>query len=624
MLFAVEIASLTQQKETFELSSHRTKGFTIGLKERTMHSFVLVCFAFSLQMGLVPASSLGGISSSYSESCSFSWDCDSDSAILSVKASESLDHSPAEKSFQEEYNDRSLKGASLESGANADVSFSLLKDVWPGSNSSEPEGFSFYPYFPFPFDGRYFFAANDGVTGYETWVTDGTGNGTRLLADLETNGDSKGSAISDKIYAFVDGSSYVYFENNGSDQEELWRTDGTGEGTEALLSAERIVSIGILNGNIFIVAQLVNETSLLRMDLDGSNIEVLSLDYPVQIATFNSLDLLLVTEESPDRNATIWASTTRGDSFELFLDSSLLNNETECPSLTMVATSQPFADEYLLFQCRDEDFQRETWVTPFAEPDAAQFLFADGRVGIRYAFGKDLFVSRSLSSILYLYNGTENELEILIDITNRTDDSRIRATFFLDLYTNDTMTSSKTLYYIVEVGSVVETAELSELWTLDMLTKESMLLYSFNGTEATGGTFLLDGRFLLATSSPTTADFWILQEEREPTVDLVYAMNLTASDENFYRPNLQRISSTQLAMIGYDEDHGFEPWTISYSPRFGDDGEDTQVPKSSNDIAPTSTPSSDSGRGSTGTSGSIASLTNSFAFGLVLFSLTTP
>lgn len=71
------------------------------------------------------------------------------------------------------------------------------------------------------------FTADDGEHGRELWVTDGTHDGTLLLADINEGPDSNGP---EWLTATEDGR--VFFQaNNGRNGGELWVTDGTPEGT---------------------------------------------------------------------------------------------------------------------------------------------------------------------------------------------------------------------------------------------------------------------------------------------------------------------------------------------------------------------------------------------------------
>ena len=110
----------------------------------------------------------------------------------------------------------------------------LLKDINPGSSSYYGYyGYSSYPYGSYAsnlteFQGQLFFTANDGVTGNELWVSDGTAAGTQLLKDINPVGSS---------YAYnltVAGDLFFFTASDAFNGEELWVSDGTAEGTQLL------------------------------------------------------------------------------------------------------------------------------------------------------------------------------------------------------------------------------------------------------------------------------------------------------------------------------------------------------------------------------------------------------
>ena len=135
----------------------------------------------------------------------------------------------------------------------------LVKDINPGSGSSsvvvEETDFldrttSFYdsPNFT-EFNGRLYFRANDGTSGSELFVTDGTAEGTKLVADINQGSGSSlivgeetylGRTFIDDRPTFIDDrpnftefNDKLYFRaNDGTSGEELYVTDGTTEGTK--------------------------------------------------------------------------------------------------------------------------------------------------------------------------------------------------------------------------------------------------------------------------------------------------------------------------------------------------------------------------------------------------------
>jgi ELWxxDGT repeat protein len=77
---------------------------------------------------------------------------------------------------------------------------------------------------------RLVFGANEGSTGRELWVTDGTTAGTTLLKDINPGPGSSGR---ESFVALGDGR-LVFSADDGNTGSELWVTDGTTVGTTLL------------------------------------------------------------------------------------------------------------------------------------------------------------------------------------------------------------------------------------------------------------------------------------------------------------------------------------------------------------------------------------------------------
>lgn len=77
--------------------------------------------------------------------------------------------------------------------------------------------------------GRGFFVANDGVHGGELWTTDGTADGTTLLKDIYYN--AVPNQPSDIRQLVTVGDTAFFSANDGTNGHELWKSDGTSEGT---------------------------------------------------------------------------------------------------------------------------------------------------------------------------------------------------------------------------------------------------------------------------------------------------------------------------------------------------------------------------------------------------------
>ena len=103
----------------------------------------------------------------------------------------------------------------------------LVKDINP-ANSSDSEG----PFGPTPYsltevDGKLFFTADDGRTGDALWVSDGTADGTRLVKDINPGIDR-----SNIFNLTVAGDLLFFTVDDGFNGNELWVSNGTTEGTQ--------------------------------------------------------------------------------------------------------------------------------------------------------------------------------------------------------------------------------------------------------------------------------------------------------------------------------------------------------------------------------------------------------
>ncbi len=101
---------------------------------------------------------------------------------------------------------------------------------------------------------RAFFVADDGTTGRELWVTNGTRRGTRRVADLVAG---PGSSTPRNLVAM--GGDVFFFAANprGDSGEGLYKSDGTGRGTvlvSPLLGASQARELTVVSGKLFFVA----------------------------------------------------------------------------------------------------------------------------------------------------------------------------------------------------------------------------------------------------------------------------------------------------------------------------------------------------------------------------------
>lgn len=114
--------------------------------------------------------------------------------------------------------DDSLNGRELWVSDGTSTGTSMIKDIYPGTESSNPKDL-------FIFKNRLYFTADDGVTGRELWVSDGETSGTTLFKNISASSSSDASNfyISDKFFLFS-----ALDDAHGN---EPWCSDGTESGT---------------------------------------------------------------------------------------------------------------------------------------------------------------------------------------------------------------------------------------------------------------------------------------------------------------------------------------------------------------------------------------------------------
>lgn len=96
----------------------------------------------------------------------------------------------------------------------------LVKDIRPGARASQLTSAV-----QIALQAGVVFMASDGEHGFEPWTSDGTAAGTSLLADI-----NPGTASS-SVRSFVQVRGIAYFVAWEGPEQNLWRTDGTPEGT---------------------------------------------------------------------------------------------------------------------------------------------------------------------------------------------------------------------------------------------------------------------------------------------------------------------------------------------------------------------------------------------------------
>jgi ELWxxDGT repeat protein len=93
-----------------------------------------------------------------------------------------------------------------------------VSDIWPGAPGGAPEHVTV-------FGQQLVFSASDGRSGVELWRSDGTASGTQLLKDIHPSGDSL------PLDFEIAGQRLFFNADDGANGRELWVSDGTALGT---------------------------------------------------------------------------------------------------------------------------------------------------------------------------------------------------------------------------------------------------------------------------------------------------------------------------------------------------------------------------------------------------------
>jgi ELWxxDGT repeat protein len=94
----------------------------------------------------------------------------------------------------------------------------IVKEIFPGTSGANPDYLA-------DVGGTLFFAAQDPLNGIELWRSDGTIDGTRLIKDI---GNGFSSSPRDLVSV---GGTQCFFVASNEFGRELWRSDGTTTGT---------------------------------------------------------------------------------------------------------------------------------------------------------------------------------------------------------------------------------------------------------------------------------------------------------------------------------------------------------------------------------------------------------
>lgn len=209
---------------------------------------------------------------------------------------------------------------------------SLVRDINPGPESSSPHHGAVL-------DEIMYFSANDGVHGEELWQSDGTFQGTKLLADIAVPSEPPPSSNPRGLTAL--GNRCVFVATGSGQVTGLYASDGTQSGTEPLLLpldlAAESLTLFTESGGFLYSSAILRDGSLALIRTDGTPeqsyllpIDTISPNAVQQCAMAVAWGRLIVRCDLADGGTTFIATDANGDNPAILGEFSGRSGEGAC------------------------------------------------------------------------------------------------------------------------------------------------------------------------------------------------------------------------------------------------------------------------------------------------------
>lgn len=244
----------------------------------------------------------------------------------------------------------------------------MLKDIQPGIGNSD-----FPTYFVRVGNEIFFVAKHLGSFNMSLWKTDGTVNGTIQVKDLGTyNISGGGGNISAMPMAEFNGA--LYFSFDGGYGVELWKSDGTSNGTAQLKDINENIAQGsnpigytVYNNNLYFFANNgINGNELWKSDGTGDGTSIVKDLYLNSLSSFGQgIPSLFVfknklyfgAQGGHDEGVELYVTDGTANGTVLFKD---INTNIEGSSYPAYVDA---TNDYFIFRATTANEGSETWVS---------------------------------------------------------------------------------------------------------------------------------------------------------------------------------------------------------------------------------------------------------------------